>query len=173
MKHAVTFAALSLLAACGGGSTSGGGTSNSVFVGTYSGSTSLTVTSSSGTRSASQRISIYVHEDGLVQLGEDGSTIYASGLLRDDSVYINGDAAILVAPDCSGAISISGSFSIEDEEGAVFDGVWSSTGASCFGVAGEVTGSVTADRTSPSTGSSRVIETNSPALRQAYEQLAR
>ncbi len=159
-----------LLAACGGGSTTGGGTSNSPFVGTYEGSTTVNVSSDAGPGTATEPVTIFVHRDGLVQLGNAQSTIYASGPLRGNVVRIDGDASALVDADCSGVISLTGSFETDEDGGAAFRASWSSSNTACFGVAGTVSGPLEATRVRTSARASRVLETSSPALRRAFRQ---
>lgn len=159
-----------LLAACGGGSTTGGGTANSPFVGTYDGSTTVNVSSDAGPGTATEPVTIFVHRDGLVQLGDAQSTIYASGPLRGSTVRIDGDASALVDTECSGTISLAGAFEADEDGGAAFQGSWSSSDAACFGVAGTISGLLEATRVSTSARASRVLETSSPALRQAFRQ---
>lgn len=159
-----------LLTACGGGSTTGGGTTNSPYVGTYNGATTVNVSTDSGSGTAADAVAVFVHPDGLVQLGDPGYTIYASGPLLGSKVRIEGDASELVDPDCSGTVSLTGTFESGGEGGAEFAGTWSSTGATCFGVPGTVSGPVTAARESTRARASRVFETSSPTLRQAFRQ---
>lgn len=159
-----------LLAACGGGSTTGGGTTNSPFVGTYNGGTTVNVSTDSGSGTADDDVAIFVHPDGLVQLGDPGYTIYASAPLVGSKVNIKGDASELVDPDCSGTVSLTGTFESGGEHGAEFAGTWSSAGATCFGVPGTVSGPVTASRGSTRARASRVFETSSPTLRQAFRR---
>lgn len=159
-----------LLSACGGGSTTGGGTTNSPFVGTYNGATTVSVSTDSGSGTAADAVTIFVHPDGLVQLGDPGYTIYASAPLLGSKVRIEGDASELVDPDCSGTVSLTGHFEPGGEDGAEFTGTWSSTGATCFGAAGTVSGPVTAARESTRARASRVFETSSPTLRQAFRR---
>lgn len=159
-----------LLAACGGGSTTGGGTANSPFVGTYEGSTTVKVSSDAGPGTATEPVTIFVHRDGLVQLGDAESTIYASGPLRGSVVRIDGDASALVDADCSGVISLTGTFEADEDGGAAFRGSWSSSNAACFDVAGTISGPLEATRVRASARASRVFETSSPALRQAFRQ---
>lgn len=167
-------AALVALGACGGGSSSGGGTANSPYVGTYKGSTTVNVAARARSGTVSEPISIYVNPDGLVQIGDGESTIYASGPLHDDSVRIEDQASAMVAGDCSGVITLSGSFSPADEEGgAVFDGTWSSEDLSCFGVTGAVSGPVNASRVDEQARATRVLETASSALLRAFRQATR
>lgn len=161
-----------LLAACGGGSTTGGGTANSPFVGRYDGTTTVTVSTRDSSAAATEPITLFVNRDGLVQLGDEQSTIYASGPLRGDAVRIDGDAAALVDPDCSGTITLAGVFRATGENGAAFEGQWSSDDASCFGVSGTVSGQMTASRSDTRARASRVFETSSPALRRAFRQAA-
>lgn len=159
-----------LLAACGGGSTTGGGTTNSPFVGTYNGATTVSVSTDSGSGTAADEVAVFVHPDGLVQLGDPRYTIYASAPLLGSKVRIEGDASELVDPDCSGTVSLTGTFESDGEGGAEFAGTWSSTGATCFGVPGTVSGPVTASRGSTRARTSRVFETSSPTLLQAFRQ---
>ncbi|MDZ7840519.1 MAG: hypothetical protein U5R46_06820 [Gammaproteobacteria bacterium] len=159
-----------LLAACGGGSTTGGGTTDSPFVGTYNGATTVSVSTDTGSGTAADAVAIFVHPDGLVQLGDPGYTIYASAPLRGSKVRIEGDASELVDPECSGTVSLTGAFEPNGEGGAEFAGTWSSAGASCFGVPGTVSGPVTASRGSTRARASRVFETSSPTLRRAFRR---
>lgn len=161
-----------LLAACGGGSTTGGGTANSPFVGRYDGATTVTVSARARSGTVTEPITLFVNRDGLVQVGDAQSTIYASGSLRADTVRIDGDAAALVDPDCSGTITLTGVFQAGDGSGAEFEGEWSSVNAFCFGVAGAVSGSLTASRSNTRARASRVFETSSPALRRVFRQAA-
>lgn len=161
-----------LLAACDGGSTSGGGTQNSPFVGTYNGSTNVTVATNAGAETASGPITIVVNRDGIVQIGDAQSTIYASGPLTGDTLRIDGDAAALVDPECSGTITLTGTFEAEGGSGAGFRGNWSSGSTSCFGITGTVTGPIEAARIDTDTRASRVLETSSPTLRQVFREIA-
>lgn len=162
-----------LLSACGGGSSSGGGTANSPFVGTYEGVTSVTVSSTSGTAAASESVMIFVNRDGLVQVGDAQSTIYASGPLQGNDVRIDSSAATLVHPQCEGTITLAGAFQTDGEGGASFEGNWSSADAACFGAAGNVDGSMTASRINTNARASRVFETSSPALLRAFREATR
>lgn len=169
--HRVPILAVALLlAACGGGSTTGGGTADSPFIGTYDGSTTVNVSSDAGSGTATEPMTIFVHRDGLVQLGDARSTIYASGPLRGSTVRIDGDASTLVDPDCSGTITLTGAFEDGEDGDAAFQGNWSSSNAACFGVAGSVSGPLEATRATTSARASRVFETSSPALRRAFRQ---
>lgn len=170
VSWALTAGATLVLAACGGGSTSGGGTANSPFVGTYEGATTVTVSSDAGSGKATEPVTIFVHRDGLVQVGDAQSTIYASGPLRGSSLRIDGDPAALVDADCSGVITLTGDFEAGEDGAAAFEGSWSSSNASCFGIAGSVSGPVTASRTTTNARGSRVFETSSPALRRAFRE---
>lgn len=170
MKRALLFSAALALAACGGGSSTGGGTADSPFVGTYKGSSRAAVSASAGTRTAGESISIFVHRDGLIQLGDAGSTIYVSGPLNGDRIHLEGDAAVLVDPDCSGTVVLSGTFTTGNNDSAAFQGNWSSDDVSCFGVSGELGGPVTAQRVNREARTSRVFETNSPALLEAFQR---
>lgn len=157
------------LTACDSGSTTGGGTSNSLFVGTYEGSTTVAVSTARGTSTVSESVSIFVNPDGVVQFGGDGSTIYASAPLTSRSVRVERDTAALVDPDCSGTIVLTGTFETRGD-GAEFNGSWSSSNSSCFGSAGTVSGPVTARRVDPNARASRVFETSSGALRRAFRE---
>lgn len=161
-----------LLAGCGGGSSSGGGTANSRFVGTYDGFTSVTVSANDGAAAASESVTVFVNQDGLVQVGDARSTIFASGPLRGDTLRIDGDAAALVDPNCSGIITLTGVFETGDDGGAGFEGSWSSSDAQCYGTAGTVDGTVTASRVSANARASRVFETSSNFLQRAFRQAA-
>lgn len=161
-----------LLAACGGGSTTGGGTANSPFIGKYDGETTVTVAARARSGTVTEPITLFVNRDGLVQFGDSQSTIYASAPLRGDTVRIDGDAATLVDPDCSGTITLTGVFQAGDDSGAEFEGEWSSVDVSCFGVDGAVSGPLTASRSNTHARASRVFETSSPALRRAFRQAA-
>lgn len=173
-RHTLALAAGLTLAACEGGSSSGGGTANSPYVGTYAGSSTVTVSARAGSGTATESISIYVNPDGLVQIGNGESTIYASGPLRDNSVRIRDRASALIGTDCSGTLALSGELSPADEDGgAVFLGTWSSDDVSCFGVAGTVSGPVSATRISPAARATRVFETASTALLRAFRQASR
>lgn len=161
------------LASCNGGSSSGGGTADSPFVGTYKGSTAVTLKSESGSHTTSEPIAVYVNPDGLVQVGRGESTIYASGPLHKDRVNITDDAAAMVKPDCSGSITLTGIFSPGGDGGASFTGSWSSDGAACAGVAGELTGTVTATRVSAYARATRVFQTGSEVLQRAFDKARR
>lgn len=161
-----------LLAACGGGSSTGGGTANSPFVGTYNGLTTVTVAADSGSEIVNESVAIFVNRDGLVQLGDAQSTIYASGPLQGSTVRIDRDAAALVDPDCSGTITLVGAFEPGDAGGTTFEGAWSSSNAFCFGVAGTVSGFLTASRINSNARASRVFETYSPVLLRAFKAAA-
>lgn len=160
-----------LLAACDNGSTTGGGTANSRFVGTYDGVTTAAVSSATRAASVSASLTVFVHNDGLVQIGDAQSTIFASGFLRGSRVRIDADAAALVDGSCSGTITLAGTFEASDG-GVEFTGEWSSAGAACFGTAGTIDGQVTASRVSTHARATRVLETSSPALRRAFRQAA-
>ena len=162
-----------LLAACGGGSSSGAGTANSPFVGTYNGTTTVTVSSDVGSRTVSEPVTVLVNRDGLVQIADAQSTVYASAPLEGDSVVIDGDAAALVDPGCTGTITLAGVFEAGNDGGATFQGGWSSVGTSCFGIAGTIQGSTTATRVNPAARASRVFETASPVMQRAFGQLIR
>jgi hypothetical protein len=171
--RALLLGAALALAGCGTDSSSGAGTADSPFVGTYRGSSVATVTTPGRTRSAREGFAVFVNRDGLVQLGSAGSTIYASGPLRGDRLDIAIDAGALVDPSCSGIITLTGVFSPDGpEDKAIFEGRWSSRDLHCFGTAGELDGPITAQRTNPQARASRVFETNSPALQQAFQQAA-
>lgn len=161
-----------LLAACDGGSTTGGGTADSPFVGTYHGSTNVTVATDAGTETASASVTIVVNRDGIVQIGQSPSTIYASGPLTGDTLRIDGDAAALVDPECSGTITLAGAFTAGGGSEAGFRGNWSSNSTSCFGITGTVTGPIDAERIDSNTRASRVLETSSPTLRQVFGEIA-
>ncbi|MFZ0485738.1 MAG: hypothetical protein WAL83_01975 [Arenicellales bacterium] len=161
------------LAACGGSSSSGGGTANSPFVGTYHGSTAVTVTAGSGPHTMNEPIAVYVNPDGLVQVGRGESTIYTSGPLHEDSVDITDDAAAMVEPGCSGTITLSGTFSSGRDGGAGFTGTWSSSGASCAGLSGEVSGTVTATRVSTYARATRVFQTGNATLLRVFREAGR
>jgi len=161
-------AAAALLAGCGGGSSSGGGTANSPFVGTYDGSTDVTVTTDVRA-AASAPVTIFVHRDGLVQVADAQSTVFASGPLRGDSIHITSDAASLVATGCSGSITLAGTFTASGDE-AAFEGRWFSDRAGCSGVAGQVAGSMSASRVESRARASRVFETSAGVLRRAFAQ---
>lgn len=163
---------LVLLAACDGGSATGGGTENSHFVGTYHGSTNVTVATDAGTETTRASMTIVVNRDGIVQIGDAPSTIYASGPLTGDTLRIDGDAAALVDPECSGTITLAGTFRADGGSEAVFRGNWSSNSTSCFGITGTVTGPIDAERIDSSTRASRVLETSSPTLRQVFREIA-
>lgn len=161
-----------LLVACDGGSSTGGGTQNSPFVGTYNGATNVTVASNAGTETASESITIVVNRDGIVQVGDAHSTIYASGPLSGDRLRIDGDAAALVDPECSGTIILAGTFEAGSGDEVRFRGSWSSDSTSCFGISGTVTGPIEAARVDADTRASRVLETSSPTLRQVFRDIA-
>lgn len=161
------------LAACDGGSSSGGGTANSPFVGTYKGSSTVTLTTANGSQTLEESISVYVNPDGLVQVGDGEATIYASGPLQGDSVHLEDDAATIVDPTCTGRIGLEGRFSSAVGGGAVFTGSWFSSNASCFGVAGTVSGPVSASRVSPGARATRVFQTSSATLLRAFRQAAK
>lgn len=158
------------LGACSGGSVTGRGTSNSPFVGTYKGSTAISVSVEDGSQTVQDSVSIFVHRDGLVQFGDASSTIFASTPLRNSEVGFDGAASALVDPQCGGTISLSGTFSPADNAGASFEGTWSSSSASCFGTAGTVSGPITATRVNSDARASRVFETNSSALLRAFRK---
>lgn len=171
LMHATApFALALLIAACGGDSSSGGGTLDSPYVGTYKGAGTATVSTDSRSRSVSDNVTVFVHRDGLVQIGEAESTIYASGPLRGDSVSINQDAATLIDPECEGTVVLTGSFSSTTDGNAIFRGRWSSQDISCFGVPGTVTGTITVERTSPGARASRVLQTGNPAMLEAFRR---
>ena len=161
------------LAACGGGSDSGAGTANSPFVGTYRGSSTVTVDTPVRSQTVDKAISVYVNPDGLVQVGDGEATIYASGPLHGDSVRLEEDASEIVEAECSGTISLAGKFAQTDGGGAVFTGNWSSGGASCFGVGGTVSGPASATRVSLRARATRVFQTNNATLLQAFRRAAR
>lgn len=167
-KWILALAAALGLAACDGGSSTGGGTQNSPFVGKYRGATTVTVSTPAGTHTAEAPMSIYVNPDGLVQFGDDNSIIYASAPLQGKQVRVKGDAAALVDAECSGSVSITGSFSDNPAGQTAFQGQWSSNNAACFGVHGRVTGRLSARHASPDARASRVFETHSPALLRAF-----
>lgn len=166
----ITAGLVLILAACGGGSTTGGGTTDSPFVGTYNGETTVSVATDAGSATASDPVTIFVHPDGLVQLGDPQYTIFTSAPLLGNAVAFEGDASELVDPDCSGTISLNGTFSPGDGDGAEFEGTWSSSNAACFGVAGDVTGAAAAARGNIRARTSRVFETSSPTLRRAFRR---
>jgi len=160
-----------VLAACGGGSSSGGGTASPGLAGTYQGSTDLTVSSGQRTRQESSGLKIFVHDDGLVQIGHSVSTIVASTPLLGERIDYQGEAAALVDPACTGSISLQGVFR-RSSDTVVFNGAWSSSGVSCFGVPGDVRGAVNARRVEADARASRVFETASPVLTRAFRSLA-
>lgn len=163
----IAVVATALLTGCGGGSSSGGGTANSPFVGTYNGATAVTVVTRAGSETASNPISMFVNSDGLVQFGADRSTIYASGFLHGNNLRIVANAAVTVDPQCSGTITLSGNFS-RDGGSAKFEGQWSSQRAECFGISGTVSGPISAIRSDPHARTSRVFETHNPTLLRAF-----
>lgn len=169
MKRVLALSAALALAACGGDSSSGGGTADSPLVGTYNGTSSVRVSASGGARSAGESIAIFVHQDGLVQFGTSDATIYASGPLQGDMLRIEDDAGALVDPECSGTITLSGKFTLGDAGKATFEGSWSSENVSCFGRPTDLEGTVVAGRVKPGAEASRVFETNSPALLEAFK----
>lgn len=170
IRRAAPAAAALLLAACGGGSSSGGGTLDSPYVGTYKGAGTATVSTDTRSRSISDNVTVFVHRDGLVQIGEAESTIYASGPLRGDSVSFSEDAATLIDPDCDGTIVLTGSFSSSADGNAIFRGRWSSQDTRCFGRRGAVSGTITVERTSPAARASRVLQTGNPAMLKAFRR---
>lgn len=170
MLRAAPVAAALLLTACGGDSSSGGGTLDSPYVGTYKGAGTAKVSTDIGARSVSDNVTVFVHRDGLVQVGETESTIYASGPLQGDNVSIEEDAATLIDPECDGTVALTGSFSASGEDKAIFQGRWSSKNVSCFGVPGTVTGTITAQRASPGARASRVLQTGNPAMLEAFRR---
>lgn len=158
-----------VLVACNGGSSSGAGTVNSPFVGTYKGSSAVTVSTAAGSKTLHQTIQVYLNPDGLVQVGDGEATIYASGYLHGNTVRIEDDAATVVDPACSGTVALTGTFTASNS-GAAFAGQWSSSGASCFGVAGTVSGPVTATRVATYARATRVFQTNSSTLLRAFRE---
>lgn len=173
MKRALlTISAALALAACSGDSSTGGGTADSPFVGTYKGSSTARVSATAGTRTANESITVFVNRDGLVQIGNADSTIYASGPLDGDRVRISGNAAALVDTACTGTITLTGTFSLSGPDGATFDGSWTSENTTCFGTPGELRGPIEAQRIGPDARASRVFETNSPALLEAFRRAA-
>jgi len=165
-------AALMLAACTDSTSTSGGGTANSPFVGTYQGTTTVAVSSNTGAASVSESATIFVNRDGLVQIGDNASTIYTSGPLQGSAVSLDGDAAALVDEGCSGTITLSGGFKTVAEGGAEFRGEWSSSDARCYDTAGTIDGSLTASRVNTDARASRVLETPFGVLRRAFREAA-
>jgi len=161
-----------LLGACGGGSSSGGATLDSPFVGTYKGAGTFEVTTGSRSRSTTDNVLVFVHRDGLVQVGETQSTIYASGPLNEQVVVMREEAATLIDAACSGEVFLTGSFNITGGDQAVFRGRWSSREATCFGASGFIDGTVTVERTSTRAKGSRVYQTSQPALRELFRDAA-
>jgi len=175
MTHALKIMAASAvlsMAACSGGSSSGAGTADSPFVGTYKGAGTVRVKTDTGSAAVNENVTVFVHRDGLVQVGETQSTIYASGPLNGDNVRITEDASVLIDPACTGTVVLDGSFTFSGDDGAVFRGRWSSRDASCFGTAGEVSGPVTVERASVDARASRVFETGNPAIFEAFRAAA-
>jgi hypothetical protein len=172
-RYLPTIGILLSLVGCGGGSDSGGGTANSPFVGTYRGSSAVTVTTQAGSQTLDETISVYVNPDGLVQVGDGEATIYASGPLQRDTVRLEDDASEIVDPGCSGTINLAGRFAPVDGGGAVFTASWSSSDASCFGVSGAVSGPVSATRISLRARATRVFQTNSGTLLRAFRRVTR
>lgn len=166
--RALLISAVLALSACSGDTTTGGGTADSPFVGTYRGSSTVTVTASEGSRTAGEAIAVFVNRDGLVQIGDPGGTIYASGPLAGDTVRISADAPAMVDPACSGTITMTGTFSLTGGEEAAFSGRWSSDDVTCFDRSGDLSGDVAAERVNGEARASRVFETNSPALLEAF-----
>jgi len=172
LKIALATAIALLLAACGGDSSSGASTSNSPFVGTYKGTAAVEVRTHLRSRSASQDITVFVHRDGLVQVGETDASVHASGPLDGDSVVLGDTAAALIDPDCTGTVALDGSFSFSTNGNALFQGRWSSQNTVCFGVPGALGGRLTAQRTAPTARGSRVFQTGNPAMREAFRRAA-
>lgn len=173
MRRALIVSAALALSACSGETTTGGGTANSPFVGTYTGASSARVSAISGVLAAREPVSVFVHRDGLVQFGDAGSTIYVSGYLQGDRVRIREDAAALVHPSCSGVITVAGTFSLSDGGEAAFEGEWSADNVVCFGAPGDLDGPIYAERIKGEARASRVFETNSPVLLKAFRNAAR
>jgi len=173
MRRALIVSAALALSACSGESTTGGGTANSPFVGTYTGASSARVSAVSGVLAAQEPVSIFVHRDGLVQFGDAGSTIYVSGHLHGDRVRVREDAAALVHPSCSGTITVAGTFSLSGSGHAAFNGEWSADSVICFGTPGDLDGPIYAERIEGEARASRVFQTNSPALLKAFRNAAR
>ena len=161
-----------VLAGCNGGSSSGAGTTNSPFVGSYKGSSAITVSTAAGSKTLRETIWVYLNPDGLVQVGDGESTIYASGYLHGNTVRIEDDAATVVDPSCSGTVALAGTFATAGG-GAAFTGQWSSRGASCFGITGTVSGPVTATRVATYARATRVFQTNSSTLLRAFREAAK
>jgi len=173
LVHTIVPVAVALaLAACDGGSSSGGGTLDSPYVGTYKGAATATVSTQKRSRSVSDNVTVFVHRDGLVQVGEAESTIYLSGPLRGDSLSISEDAAALIDPHCEGKIELNGSFASPGAGNAIFQGHWSSQDTHCFGVSGSITGTVTVERTGFDARASRVLQTGNPAMLKAFRRAA-
>lgn len=153
MKKILALTLVLFLTACGGGSDSGFGTEDSLFVGTYSGSTTITLSSPAGTATDTFAINIFVRDDGSVEFSAGGLGVFAVGILVGNSVSITDDAGDLFEDIvCSGTATLSGTFSIAANGSAVFNGTWSSSGVVCNGLPIRISGTLTTTRTSLNAG---------------------
>jgi len=115
LKRVFVFSFLLLLAACGGSSDSGGNVENTQpgdmlpanFIGTYTGTLTLTASAAGLTQTESAEITLIVAADGTVTFrGDDPDETFTVGISNagEFSGFVD-----IVEDECSGNISVQGS----------------------------------------------------------------
>ncbi len=170
MNRTLWIVGLSLGAvACGGGSSSGGGTLHSALVGTYVGSETVTL-SANGRTPVSERIEVTltVRDDGSIVIGQDNQIFHTAVLKGTQFSGTTPAAVALDAPECAGDIALAGSFT----DPSVI-GVLSADDIRCGGQTVVVEGDLQARRIGGAAAAiSRVLDNADTALRRAWRRMS-